>query len=73
MEKWKKKTVELLTALAFTERKYPAVIPYTAQKTFDPRCEGKYFKRTSHEKRGVSNKLIYDMLSELEREKKANI
>lgn len=73
MEKWKKKALELLTGLAFTERKYPAVIPYTAQKTFCPRCEGRYFHRTSPERQGVSNALVYEMLCALENEEKANL
>ena len=73
MEKWKKKTVELLTGLAFTERKYPAVIPYVPQKTFAPRCEGRYFHRSSPERHGVSPALIYEMLAALENEPKANI
>ena len=59
MDRWKRKAAELIVALALTERKYPAVIPYKPQKTFLPKRERRYFKRVSPERRGVSNSRIY--------------
>lgn len=73
MDRWKIKAAELVVALALTERKYPAVIPYKPQKTFLPKRERKYFARVCPEKHGVSNSRIYKILDELERDERARI
>lgn len=74
MEKWKKRTVELLSRLIIGENKDPAVVPYAPQKTrtLSP-DKSKYFKRTRPEKCGVSSARLYSMLSELEGERRANV
>lgn len=71
--KWKRRALELIVGLAFTNKKYPAAIPYTASKTEISGSEAKYFRRTSPERRGISSKRIYDMLCALEENPRANI
>lgn len=71
--RWKKKAVELVTGLAFTNKKYPAVIPYVPAKTAVSGIETKYFNRTTPERRGISSERIYKMLSALEEEPRANL
>ena len=73
MEKWKKRSIDLLTSLAFGSKGCPSVVPYYPQKTEIASHEEKYFKRAVPEKHGISSKRIYNMLSELENEERANI
>ncbi len=73
MEKWKKRSVDLLTSLAFGSQGSPSVVPYYPQKTEVSSFEEKYFKRSGPEKHGISSKRLYSMLSELEAEERANI
>lgn len=73
MSKWKKRAIELITGLAFTGKANPAVIPYAPSKTEISGIETKHFNRTSPERRGISSKRIYDMLTELELNPRANI
>ena len=73
MEKWKRKTVELLSALALEEKKMPAVVPYYPQKNFVSSDERQYFKRISPRKSSIRAGLLWDMLAELEREPQANV
>ena len=74
MEKWKKKSVELLSRLIIGENKDPAVVPYVPQKTVTLSVDKtKYFKRSRPERCGVSSARLYSMLSELEGEKRANV
>ena len=74
MEKWKKKSVELLMNMLIGENKSPSVVPYVPQKTASlSKDRSKYFKRVRPERVGVSSARIYSMLSELEREKRANV
>ncbi len=73
MTKWKRRAVELLTGLAFTGKGNPSVVPYYPSKTEISGIEEKHFKRTTPERRGVSSNRIYDMLSALEGERRANI
>lgn len=73
MSKWKKRAIELITGLAFTGKANPSVIPYVPSKTEISGIETKHFKRTAPERRGISSKRIYDMLSELELSPRANI
>ena len=73
MEKWKKKALELITGLAFTSKRYPAVIPYEPSKTAIAGYERKYFHRSSPEKHGISSARICRLIDELENEKRANL
>ncbi len=73
MEKWKKRSVDLLTSLAFGSKGSPSVVPYYPQKTEISSEEEKYFKRTTPEKHGISSKRVYNMLCELESEKRSNV
>ncbi len=71
--KWKKRALELLVGLAFTNKKNPSVIPFTPSKTEISGLETRHFHRTTPERRGISSKRIYNMLSELEKNPRANI
>lgn len=71
--KWKRRAVELVIGLAFTGKKYPSPIPFTPSKTEISAYETRHFNRTSPERRGVSSKRIYDMLSALEDNPRANV
>ena len=74
MEKWKKRSIDLLTSLAFGSREgSPSVVPYYPQKTAISSYEERYFVRSVPEKYGISSKRIYNMLCELEAERRANI
>ena len=71
--KWKRRAVELVTGLALTNKKNPATVPYIPQKTDISALELRHFKRTAPERRGVSSGRIYNMLSELEENPRANV
>ena len=73
MEKWRKRTVDLLTSLALGSRDNPAVIPYTPAKIRLPKDEPRFFRRSTPESFGISSKRLYAMLCELESEHRANI
>lgn len=74
MEKWKKRSVDLLTSLYLGSKdETSSVIPYYPQKVAISGREERYFKRHSPERCGISSKRIYNMLSELECERRANI
>ena len=73
MEKWKRRTVELLTSLAFGGEGDLSVVPYYPQKCAVGRREQRFFRRGTPEHHGISSLRIYNMLSELEREVRANI
>ena len=73
MEKWKKRAIDLMTSLAFGGKEDPMVVPYYPQKTRISLPEKKFFVRTTPEKQGISSKRIYNMLCELEGERRANI
>ena len=72
MEKWKKRTVELLSALTLGGSS-PTVVPYYPQKTAIGGREVEFFKRSLPEKKGISSRRLYNMLCELEAERRANI
>ncbi|MBP3605056.1 MAG: serine hydrolase [Clostridia bacterium] len=72
MEKWKKRSVELIAGLALSDKKDPAVIPYLPKKTRLCPKEPLYFTRVSPERQGISTATLRCMLSELETEKRAN-
>ncbi len=71
--KWKRRAIELVSGLALTNKKYPAVIPYLPSKTEISGLEIQHLKRTAPERRGVSSGRICDMLRELEENPRANI
>lgn len=73
VEKWKKRSVNLLAALAFGSDTSPSVVPYYPQKTEFSACERRYFKRSTPEIHGISSRRIYSMLCALEAERRANI
>ena len=73
MEKWKKRAIDLITSVAFGSDDTPSVIPYYPQKTECAVREERYFQRHTPESHGVSSKRIYNMLCELEGERRANV
>lgn len=73
MDKWLKRSVELLTSISFGKDGDVSVVPYYPQKTEISASEAKYFKRTTPESASVSSKRIYNMLCELEGERRSNI
>ena len=73
MEKWMRRTVELLSGLILNPKPNPAVVPYAPQKTEISKREKMFFKRETPENLGVSSIRLYRMLSELEAEERANI
>lgn len=73
MEKWKRRSIDLLTALVFGGREDMSVVQYYPQKTRISDPEDKYFPRTIPEKKGISSRRIHSMLCELERERRANM
>ena len=72
MEKWKKRSVDLITSLSFGGSSV-SVVPYYPQKTEVSGEESRYFRRSTPEAHGISSKRIYNMLAALESESRANI
>jgi hypothetical protein len=73
MEKWKKRSIDLLTSLAFGKGGDSSVVSFYPQKTRLGDREEKFFRRSTPEHHGISSKRIYNMLCELESEGRANI
>lgn len=73
MERWKKRSVNLLSSLAFGSGTSPSVIPYYPQKTRISQSESRYFVRSTPERHGISSRRIFAMLCALEAEKRANV
>jgi len=73
MEKWKKRAVDLFASLALGGEGRASVVPYYPQKTEVSGSEERFFKRSSPEAHGISSKRIYNILSELEGEGRANL
>ncbi len=73
MEKWKRRGIDLLTSLIFGGRERASVVPYYPQKTKIWSREEPWFKRTVPERKGISSRRIYNMLCELESERRANL
>lgn len=73
MERWKRRTAWLIGELAFGEEGDVSVVPYYPQKCEVGRGERRYFRRSSPEGHGIASGRIYNMLSELEREGRANL
>ena len=62
MEAWKKRALELVLGLAITNKKHPAVVPYTPQKTQVSRPENPYFRRVAPEAHGIPSQRLTDGL-----------
>lgn len=73
MEKWKRRSVDLMTSLIFGGRESISVVPYYPQKLAVGGSERPYFSRTVPERKGISSRRLYNMLCELEAERRANI
>ncbi len=73
MEKWKRRTINLLFSLVFGGRDDPSVIDYYPQKTRVGEAEDNFFSVGSPERHGISSKRIYGMLCRLEEERRANV
>ena len=73
MEKWKKRSVDLIAGLALLGKVDPSVVPFAPQKTKTSTQEKKYFVRSTPEKHGISSKRLYNMLSELELDRRVNL
>ncbi len=73
MEKWVKKSIELLLKLSFLGKKNPAVIPYCPQKCEISQLEHPSLERSKPEKYGITSERLYRMLKGLEAEPRANI
>ncbi len=73
MNRWQRRSVDLFFSLSAKDGEDPSVVPYYPQKTEISGEEQRYFVRSSPERHGVSSIRIYNMLSELERESRANI
>ncbi len=73
MEKWKKRTVELIASLLFGSKESVSSLPYYPQKTVSGDREEAFFGRTIPEKKGVSSLRLYNMLCELEGERRAGV
>ena len=73
MERWLKKTIELMAGLSFTNKINPSVVPYHPQKTVTSGNEEQYFERTAPERLGVSSGRLLAMLRALEKNKRANV
>ncbi len=73
MEKWKKRSVELITSLLFGGKVDMNVMPLYPQKYKVSERERPFFKRSLPEKKGISSRRIYNMLCELESERRAGV
>lgn len=73
MERWKKRTVELIASLLLGSKESVSSLPYYPQKTVSADEEEKFFRRTVPEKKGVSSLRLYNMLCELEGERRAGV
>ena len=73
MELYKKKGLELISNLAITNKKYPAVVKYTQKKTKTFAKEESSLPKCIPERVGVSSAVILSMLTALEGEHEANV
>ena len=73
MDNWLKRAATLITSLAFSGDSSPSVVPFYPQKLMISGEERRYFERTLPERFGISSARIYNMLCELEGEKRANV
>lgn len=72
MENWKKRSVDLVAGLALLGKVDPSVVPYTPGKTKISSYEARYFTRSTPERHGISSRRLYNMLCELELDRRAN-
>ena len=73
MEAYKKNGLELISNLALSGKKYPAVVKYTPSKTKISEKEQKSLPRAIPEKAGVSSEVISALIDALEAEPRANL
>lgn len=74
MEKWKKRSASLITSLLFGSRgEIISAVDYYPQKISVDGGEKKHFRRTVPEKKGISSLRLYNMLCELEGERRAGM
>lgn len=73
MEKWKKRAVNLITSIAFGGQEKSTVIPFYPQKNQINGKEDPSLPRSIPEAHGISSKRIYNLLCELEGERRSNV
>lgn len=73
MENWLKRAATLITSLTFPSDSSPSVVLFYPQKLEVSGEEKRYFQRSTPERFGISSARIYNMLCELEGERRANI
>ena len=73
METYKKNGLDLISNLALSVKKYPAVVKYTPAKIKHSRIEPPSLPRCAPEKVGVPSSVLIEILDELEVEEKANL
>ena len=73
MEKWMKRAANLITSIAFGGQEKNTVVPYYPQKNEINGKEEPSIPRSIPEAHGISSKRIYNLLCELERERRANV
>ena len=73
MEKWKKRAVNLVTSIVLGGQEKNTVVPYYPQKTEINGAEEPMIPRSIPEAHGISSKRIYNLLCELEGERRSNV
>ena len=73
MEKWTKRAVSLITSIAFGGGDKNTVVPYYPQKLAINKKEDPTIPRSIPEAHGISSKRIYNLLCDLENERRSNV
>ena len=73
MEKWMKRAANLITSIAFGGQEKNTVVPYYPQKNQINGNEEQSLTRSIPEAHGISSKRIYNLLCELEGERRSNV
>lgn len=73
MENYKRRALELISNLTLEYKPHPAVIPYTPAKTKIMDHDRPSLKRSTPERHGIRSERIYELLSRLEEEERANV
>lgn len=73
MEKWMKRAANLITSIAFGGQEKNTVVPYYPQKNEINGKEELSIPRSIPEAHGISSKRIYNLLCELEGERRSNV
>ena len=73
METFKKNGIELISNLALSNKKYPAVVKYTPQKTRESVLEEPSLPRIAPEKVGIPSSYLVELIDALEAEPRANL